>query len=74
MTDEERNQEGAEHAIEDLEAPAAVWADVAGGMACKLPTYACEPAPTCTAQTFCSPGTVQQCHLPTCAQSLVRVA
>ncbi len=39
MTDEERKEEGAEEAIEDLEAPAAAQEDVAGGkIQCKTPT------------------------------------
>jgi hypothetical protein len=35
MTDEQKRQEGAEEAIEDLEAPAAAQEDVAGGAACE---------------------------------------
>jgi hypothetical protein len=44
MTDKDRKEEGAEEAIEDLEAPAAAQEDVAGGrglpptMYCKRPT------------------------------------
>jgi hypothetical protein len=34
MTDEQRREEGAEEAIEDLEAPAAAQQDVAGGKGC----------------------------------------
>ena len=34
MTDEERNQEGGEETIEDLEAPAEAQGDVAGGQIC----------------------------------------
>jgi hypothetical protein len=43
MTDQEKNQEGAEESIEDLEAPAETQGDVAGGacsktMQCITPT------------------------------------
>lgn len=74
MTDEHGGEEGAEEAIEDLEAPAAAWADVAGGMViqCHLPTNACSN-PTCTSQTYCKPGTVQGCDGKTCAITVVRV-
>ena len=41
MTDEEREREGAEERIEDLEAPADAQQDVAGG------GMACHPAGTC---------------------------
>jgi len=41
MTDEEREREGAEERIEDLEAPAEAQEDVAGG------GMACHPAGTC---------------------------
>ncbi len=34
MTDEQRREEGAEEAIEDLEAPAAAQKDVVGGKGC----------------------------------------
>ena len=49
MTDEQRNEEGAEEAIEDLEAPAAVQSDVAGGKGMP-PTYCALPSerPKCT--------------------------
>lgn len=61
MTDDER-EEGAEEAIEDLEAPAAAQRDVAGGLMdgpvkCATPT--CIRA---TINVWCVP--------PTCAQSL----
>jgi hypothetical protein len=72
MTDDPGSEEGAEEAIEDLEAPAAEWADVAGGIACKLPTIGCTN-PTCTAQTFCSGNTHQQCTGVTCGMTVVRV-
>jgi hypothetical protein len=43
MTDQEKNQEGAEESIEDLEAPAEAQGDVAGGkcsvtLQCRTPT------------------------------------
>ncbi len=41
MTDKEREREGAEERIEDLEAPAEAQEDVAGG------GLACHPAGTC---------------------------
>ena len=72
MTDDEHKQEGAEEPIEDLEAPAAVWADVAGGIVCRLPTHGCSN-PTCTGQTWCKPGTVQACDLPTCQVTVAKV-
>jgi hypothetical protein len=72
MTDDEPKQEGAEEPVEDLEAPAAVWADVAGGIACRLPTVACSN-PTCTGQTYCKPGTVQGCERPTCNVTVAHV-
>ncbi len=73
MTDEERQDEGAEEAIEDLEAPAAAQDDVAGGViACNLPTKGCSN-PTCTSQTWCKPGTHQGCDMPTCGASIVHV-
>ena len=54
MTDEQRNEEGAEEAIEDLEAPAAAQEDVAGGKIpetyCRAPT---EPTPQCNDKVTC---------------------
>ncbi len=53
MTEEELREEGAEEAIEDLEAPAAAQEDVAGGRAlcgpksCGHPSLVCQ-SPTCT--------------------------
>jgi hypothetical protein len=41
MTDEERQREGAEEAIEDLEAPGEAQRDVVGG------ALACRPSPSC---------------------------
>lgn len=79
MTDDERmarSEEGAEEAIEDLEAPATAQEDVAGGLcpsntACHLPTQACSN-PTCTSQTYCK-GTAQGCAKPTCQVTAVWV-
>jgi hypothetical protein len=48
LTDEERNKEGAEEKIEDLEAPAAAQDEVAGG-ACIDHTYHWCMEPTCQA-------------------------
>ena len=48
MTEEPHADEGAEEAIEDLEAPATAQDDVAGGAACGKPSMICEP-PTCDA-------------------------
>ncbi len=45
MTEEEREQEGSEESIEDLEAPAETQEDVAGGL-CAKPTTICVE-PTC---------------------------
>ena len=45
MTDEQRDEEGEEEAIEDLEAPATTQDDVAGGAACGKPSVLCQ-APT----------------------------
>jgi hypothetical protein len=48
MTEEEREAEGAEEAIEDLEAPVAAQGDVAGGAkGCGSPSLVCTE-PTCT--------------------------
>ena len=52
MTESERNDEGAEEAVEDLEAPAAAQEDVAGGDMVRpcpgKPSAVCA-APTCKA-------------------------
>lgn len=59
MTDEEKHdEEGAEEAIEDLEAPADAQGDVAGGAAPKCPvpgvtTVRCAP-PSCTGTSHCA--------------------
>jgi hypothetical protein len=60
MTDEERNDEGAEEEVEDLEAPAEAQEDVAGGACpantCRYTTYCLEQ--TCKAtKRACLPGT-----------------
>jgi hypothetical protein len=55
MTDDERREEGAEEAIEDLEAPAEAQADVAGGGRKCIP-------PTCITDS----GVLTDCKLPTC--------
>ena len=47
MTDEERNDEGAEEAIEDLDAPADAQDDVAGGAA-----PICAKPPSCPRNTL----------------------
>jgi hypothetical protein len=75
MTEEEQaaeSVEGGEEAIEDLEAPASAQRDVAGGIACHLPTRACSN-PTCTAATYCRPGTAQGCEKPSCQVTSVFV-
>lgn len=46
MTDDPRKEEAAEESIEDLEAPAAAQADVAGGEICAEPTEFCAQ-PSC---------------------------
>jgi hypothetical protein len=51
MTDDERNREGSEESIEDLEAPAAAQGDVTGGKlcgpkSCGNPSMVCY-GPTC---------------------------
>ena len=61
MTDEQRNEEGAEEAIEDLDAPAAEQGDVAGGM-CYKPSLIC-PKPT----------DFDACQKPTCKTTEVVV-
>ena len=72
MTDEERQDEGVEETIVDLEAPETSWEDVVGGMPCQLPTKVCSD-PTCTGQTYCKPGTKQNCAKPTCQVTAVWV-
>jgi hypothetical protein len=58
MTDEERREEGAEEAIEDLEAPGAAQEDVVGGKTLCL-------GPTCQGDSLVSTF----CHVPTCKAS-----
>ena len=58
MTEAERNDEGAEEPIEDLEAPARGLEDVAGGAGCGHPSCAVDTmdcsVPTCEAtQRYC---------------------
>ncbi len=68
MTDEERKEEGAEEAIEDLEAPAAAQDDVAGGLGPCKPTNACKAVNTLV--HTCSTPT-QLCVEPTCRTTSV---
>lgn len=51
MTDDERSDEAAEEAIEDLEAPADSLDDVAGGGCQKYTAIMCV-SPTCAATEF----------------------
>lgn len=62
MTDEQRSREGDEEAIEDLEAPAAVQRDVAGG--------------SCIAPSCIAPDTqlVGVCIDPTCKATALACA
>jgi hypothetical protein len=58
MTDEEKRDEGAEEAIEDLEAPADAQGDVAGGKGTACPVVGvtvvrCAP-PSCTGVSHCA--------------------
>ena len=55
MTEEERNEEGAEESVEDLQAPAEAQEDVAGG------------AGGCGSPTCGKPSL--RCFSPTCAQT-----
>ena len=54
-TKEDRDQEGAQEELEDLEAPASTQDDVVGGLGCKQ-TIACKP-PT----AVCKPTLVGAC-------------
>jgi hypothetical protein len=57
MTDEERQREGAEEPIEDLEAPAEAQADVVGGLGCT-------PSPTCgRPSAVCGQSAPQSCEI-----------
>ena len=73
MTDEERNEEGAEEEIEDLEAPVEAQDDVAGGLGPCRPTNACNPTHTVV---HCPKGNsiTQMCEAPTCNITKVMVA
>lgn len=57
MTEEQRNREGDDEVIEDLEAPASAQGDVVGGkVICASPT--CAPGPGGTSvETYCSKPT-----------------
>jgi hypothetical protein len=61
MTDQEKNQEGSEESIEDLEAPASAQSDVAGG-AGKLcgPNSCGNPSMVCYGST-CDSITLAKC-------------
>jgi hypothetical protein len=71
MTDEEFSPEGGEEAIEDLEAPAAAQADVAGGIGPCRPTNQCQPVNTLV--HHCRLPT-QLCTPPTCNLTMVQLA
>jgi hypothetical protein len=64
MTDEQRSEEGAEEAIEDLEAPAAAQSDVAGGRI----VGGCPEVGTCFSPSkICQkPSTGDLCQVPSC--------
>jgi hypothetical protein len=62
MTDDERNEEGVEELVEDLEASADVQAEVAGGI------NACKPV---NSLVHCREPT-QLCEVPTCVVTVVR--
>ncbi len=60
MTEEEREDEGTEEAIEDLEAPAQAQDDVAGGAGCVGPTCGkpslrCESGTCVVTEAMCTP-------------------
>jgi hypothetical protein len=63
MTDDERRDEGAEEAIEDLEAPATSQGDVVGGIGPCRPTNNCKPVHTVV---NCPDKITQGCREPTC--------
>jgi hypothetical protein len=83
---DEQWDEGSGQEVEDLEAPAAEWGEVVGGIGqaggtgkgltvvvkCQLPTDKCTD-PSCTGQTYCKPGTQQGCAKPTCSVTTVYV-
>jgi hypothetical protein len=68
MADEEFSPEGGEEAIEDLEAPAAAQADVAGGIGPCRPTNQCQPVNTVV---HCPDAITQLCDRPTCRVTAV---
>jgi hypothetical protein len=58
MTDEEMRREGADEAIEDLDAPLAAQGDVVGGrVVCAKPTDVCAPGNTTGVETYCNKPT-----------------
>jgi hypothetical protein len=58
MTAEERNREGADEAIEDLDAPASAQGDVVGGkVVCADPTCARSGPGASNVETYCSKPT-----------------
>lgn len=62
MTDEEREQEGAEEDVEDLEAPAKQQEDVAGGAGCQggscgKPSLRCEGGTCVITEALCTEKT-----------------
>ena len=61
MTFERSDEEGAEEAIEDLEAPADAQSDVAGGQGCGKPSAVCLD-PTCEATEAICVGTKTATH------------
>jgi hypothetical protein len=67
MTEEERKQEGADESIEDLEAPAAAIADVAGGVgtACSKPTCLNQSSVSTFCQGITCGFTMSRCDLGT---------
>jgi hypothetical protein len=57
MTGDDRSEEGAEEAIEDLEAPASALGAVAGGVGCpgtETTTYCFPPSCTKGSRTACT--------------------
>ncbi len=61
MTEEERREEGAEEAIEDLEAPAAAQEDVAGGRGARA---GCDTPVTLNCQDHTCVVSVTRCDKP----------
>jgi hypothetical protein len=60
MTEDERKEEGAEEAVEDLEAPAEAQDDVAGGRGCVgatcgKPSLRCEGGTCVITDAMCAP-------------------